>query len=85
MQQVLAGPVTLSLRATVNGLSLYGTSNGTIAAGSTATGIDVQLQDTGTVTGVVMRDAAGTGFESALGKALARTDRLSLIEVMIKG
>lgn len=74
VQQLLAGPVTLSLRATVNGLSLYGASNGTIEVSETATAIpteiDVQLQDTGTVTGVVLR---ADGTTPAVGTNVALT------------
>ena len=69
IQQLLAGPVTVSLRAVVNGLSLYGTSTGVVVADA-PTALDVQLQDAGTVTGLVLRadgtPAAGTNVTLTL-------------------
>jgi hypothetical protein len=48
--QLLAGPITLTLRAQVGGLTLYGTASGTVVPSEpdVPTAIDVQLQDTGT-------------------------------------
>jgi len=55
VSQLLAGPVTLSLRVTpLNGPALYGTASRAIAAG-TSVAIDVHLQDTGIVRGIVLR------------------------------
>ncbi|HET9317131.1 MAG TPA: carboxypeptidase-like regulatory domain-containing protein, partial [Vicinamibacteria bacterium] len=52
--ELMAGPFTLSLRFTSNGITLYGSASGTIVADQ-ATQLDVQLEPSGTVTGVVMR------------------------------
>ena len=54
LPKVLAGPFTARLSVTVGGLTLYGTASGQIADGE-LTEIDVQLQESGTVTGVVLR------------------------------
>jgi hypothetical protein len=57
--ELLAGPVTLSLRTTEGGFTRYGTATGTIVPaagpGDPASVIDVTLQDAGTVTLRVLR------------------------------
>jgi len=54
LPKVLAGPFTARLTVTAGGLTLYGTGSGEIADGE-LTEIDVQLQESGTVNGVVLR------------------------------
>jgi hypothetical protein len=70
---LLAGPVTLSLRNTDSGVARTGTAAGTIAATldpAAATGIDVALEDSGSVTVLVRRPggaaAAGVDVEIEL-------------------
>ncbi len=58
LPEVLAGPFTASLTARSGEFLLYGTASGTLAPNET-TSIDVQVQPSGTVTGLVAR-ADGT-------------------------
>jgi hypothetical protein len=52
--QVLAGSFTAQLSVTTNGLTLYGTTTGTVLPNQTLQ-FNVQLQSSGTVVGLVMR------------------------------
>jgi len=52
--QVLAGPFTAKLSANIGGFTLYGTTTGSVLPGQTAT-INVQVQSSGTITGLVLR------------------------------
>jgi hypothetical protein len=52
--QVLAGPFIAQLSVSMNGVTLYGTYSGNVAANQT-TQFNVQLQFSGTVTGTVLR------------------------------
>ena len=54
LPRVLAGAFTVTLQSTVSGLTLFGTGSGTVAD-SQITDIDVRLQDSGTVTGRILR------------------------------
>ena len=54
LPQVLAGPFLVSLKARSGEFTLYGTANGTVPPHQTAQ-INVQVQPSGTVTGLVMR------------------------------
>jgi hypothetical protein len=58
LPQVLAGPFTAALKAKSGEFTLYGTATGDVPAGGTAQ-LTVQVQPSGTVTGLVMR-ADGT-------------------------
>ncbi|HET7436558.1 MAG TPA: carboxypeptidase regulatory-like domain-containing protein [Thermoanaerobaculia bacterium] len=58
LREVLAGPYTATLKTQSGEFTLYGTASGTIAYDA-ATNVTVQLQPSGTVTGVVKR-ADGT-------------------------
>lgn len=72
LTEVLAGPFTAALRATVNGLTLYGSASGVVTPNQT-TALTVQLQDTGTVAGLVLRP---DGTTPAVGAAVTiRLDR----------
>jgi hypothetical protein len=51
---VLAGPYTASLTAQFGDFSLYGTASGEIAPNEDED-VDVKVQDSGTVSGVVLR------------------------------
>jgi hypothetical protein len=57
--ELLAGPVTATLRVDGNGFSLYGTASGTILPDQ-ETVLDIQVQASGTVTAMVLR-AGRTG------------------------
>jgi hypothetical protein len=59
LPQVLAGPFSASLRARSGEFLLYGTTYATVAAGQTAA-ITVQVQPSGTVTGLVLRSDNAT-------------------------
>ena len=63
--QVLAEPFTAQLSADVSGFTLYGTTTGTIVAGQTNT-IHIQVQPSGTVTGLVLRPDGQTPAVGAL-------------------
>jgi len=52
--QVLAGPFTAQLSVTMNGLTLYGTTTGSVVPNQTDQ-FNVQLQSSGTVAGLVLR------------------------------
>ena len=54
LPQVLAGPFTAALKAKSGEFTLYGTANGEVPPGGTAQ-ITVQVQPSGTVTGLVLR------------------------------
>jgi hypothetical protein len=54
LPQVLAGPFSATLRAKSGEFFLYGTASGTVPAGQTAD-VTVQIQPSGTVTGLVLR------------------------------
>jgi PA14 domain-containing protein/chitobiase/beta-hexosaminidase-like protein/Big-like domain-containing protein/carboxypeptidase family protein len=56
---VLAGPYTASLTAQPGDLTLYGAASGDIAPGEQEQ-VDVQVQDSGTVTGIVLRSDGAT-------------------------
>lgn len=54
LPEALAGPFTVALQARVDQFNLYGTASGVVNPGE-ETLVDVQLQPSGTITGVVMR------------------------------
>lgn len=54
LPQVLAGPFTVALKAKSGEFTLYGTANGEVPPGGTAQ-VTVQVQPSGTVTGLVRR------------------------------
>src|SRR5262249_10368566 len=54
LPEVLAGPFTASLRVTSGGFTLFGSASGAIVAGQT-TNFTVQVQPSGTITGLVLR------------------------------
>lgn len=58
--ELLAGPVTASFSTNVGGFTLYGTNSGVILP-DTNTPLDIQVQPSGTVRGVIMR-SDGTTF-----------------------
>ena len=61
LPEVLAGPVTARLQVVAGGFTLYGTASATIVADQ-ETVLDVRLQDSGTVTGVVRRAGGVPAF-----------------------
>jgi hypothetical protein len=76
LPEVLAGPFTISIAAEVGGVELRGQAAGSVAPGLT-TNLDVKLQDTGTVTGIVRR-ADGTtaaGGADVTIRIAGRTDK----------
>ncbi len=54
LPEILAGPFTASLRVASGGITLFGSTSGTIAHDQ-ANSVTVQVQPSGTVTGVVVR------------------------------
>jgi hypothetical protein len=54
LPQVLAGPFSVALKAKSGEFTLYGTANGSVPASGTAN-VTVQVQPSGTVTGLVLR------------------------------
>jgi len=54
LPQVLAGPFTARLSANIGGFTLYGTATGSVAA-SQNTNFTVQVQPSGTISGLVLR------------------------------
>ena len=66
LPEVLAGPFTAKLSATVNGLPLYGSGSGVVTPNQ-HTAIAIALQDSGTITGVVLRP---DGTTPAIGAAI---------------
>ncbi len=54
LPEILAGPFTASLRVTGGGFTLFGSTSGTIVAGQ-PNQLTVQVQPSGTVTGLVLR------------------------------
>jgi hypothetical protein len=54
LPQVMAGPFTVALKAKSGEFTLYGTANGTVPPSGTAN-VTVQVQPSGTVTGLVLR------------------------------
>ncbi|PYX67449.1 MAG: hypothetical protein DMG78_27840, partial [Acidobacteria bacterium] len=52
--QVLAGPFTAKLSANLGGFTLYGTTTGSVVPNQTAN-VTVQVQPSGTITGLVLR------------------------------
>jgi len=60
LPQVLAGPFTASLRSQVGVSTLYGRASGTVVAGPAATPLDIVLQESGTLSGRVLRSDATT-------------------------
>lgn len=68
LPEALAGPFTVALQARVDQFNLYGTASGVVNPGE-ETLVDVQLQPSGTITGVAMRAggaAAAFGAEVTL-------------------
>ncbi len=59
LPQVLAGPFTVALKIGSGPLTLYGTANGEVLPGQTAN-VNVQVQPSGTVTGLVRRSDGTT-------------------------
>ncbi|HKY21469.1 MAG TPA: carboxypeptidase regulatory-like domain-containing protein, partial [Vicinamibacterales bacterium] len=59
LPEVLAGPFTATLRTRFGDFSLFASKAGTVVAGATPTAVELRLQDSGTVKGVVLR-AGGT-------------------------
>jgi len=54
LPQVLAGPFTARLSESSGGFTLYGTATGTVSPNQNAT-LNIEVQPSGTITGVVMR------------------------------
>jgi hypothetical protein len=54
LPEILAGPFTARLRANVGGFNLYGTVSGTVEPGEMLA-MEIRLQPSGTVTGLVLR------------------------------
>ena len=76
LPEVLAGPIQISIDAEIGGVTLRGQAAGTVT-GKQTTNIDVKLQDTGTVTGIVRRAdgvAAASGADVTI-RIAGRTDR----------
>ena len=74
LPEVLAGPFTASLRVTSGAFTLFGSTSGTIAADQ-ANQLTVQVQPSGTVTGLVLRPdghtpAVGAGVTLQLAAGL---------------
>ncbi len=65
--QVLAGPFTAKLSADIGGFTLYGTATGSVIPGQTAK-FTVQVQSSGTITGLVLRP---DGVTPAVGAAVS--------------
>jgi len=59
LPQVLAGPFTVTLKTVSGGFTLYGTAGGEVLPNQTAS-INVQVQPSGTVTGLVRRSDGTT-------------------------
>lgn len=64
--QVLAGPFTAKLSADIGGFTLYGIATGSVIPGQTAK-FTVQVQSSGTITGIVVRP---DGVTPAVGAAV---------------
>jgi Bacterial Ig-like domain/Carboxypeptidase regulatory-like domain len=54
LPQVLAGPFTAKLSANIGGFTLYGTASGTVSANQNDN-LTIEVQPSGTITGVVLR------------------------------
>ena len=78
LPRVLAGPFTATLRVTSGGFTLFGSASGTIAPGA-VTELSVQVQPSGTVTGLVLRpDGATPAVGANVSIQLASGGRITL-------